>query len=376
MKFIVASSVLKEKLSKISNLVLQNPIVPILENFKFDITKNQLTITSSNLSAECQISLDIECFGECAICVPSKILLDLLTKLPDQPLTFNINTSKLTIEIISNNGRFNLAGECQEDFPIMPIPAYEPTIFKFDTQLFINTLSSILPFAGIDEMKTNSYGCYIEINKDHTKFIGTNFQIFNKIDIHIQNGSIIESPVVFYIPTKLVKHIISSFSHIKKDEIQITHNKTHITLQSQNIKLSTRLNEHNFVDYTIAFQYIQPNKFSTDTSELIGSIDRVSLANNEIKLLASNNMIEIYANNAAYENKFSEKLSSTQYGEDIDICFNPVLLIQTLKQVQSKELTILYSNFKEQFKIQETTYHQEIMIDKTLLVMPIMPSNT
>jgi DNA polymerase III subunit beta len=49
MKFVVSSSALLKQLSAISGVITTNPIVPILENFLFQINDGKLTITASDL---------------------------------------------------------------------------------------------------------------------------------------------------------------------------------------------------------------------------------------------------------------------------------------------------------------------------------------
>ena len=48
MKFVVSSSALLKQLTAISGVITTNPIVPILENFLFQIQNGKLTITPAN----------------------------------------------------------------------------------------------------------------------------------------------------------------------------------------------------------------------------------------------------------------------------------------------------------------------------------------
>ncbi|MFM8744997.1 MAG: DNA polymerase III subunit beta, partial [Cytophagales bacterium] len=49
MKFIVNSSYLLKQLSNINGVITTNPVVPILENFLFEIDKSNLKVTASDL---------------------------------------------------------------------------------------------------------------------------------------------------------------------------------------------------------------------------------------------------------------------------------------------------------------------------------------
>ena len=91
MKFIVSSSALLKQLSSINGVVTNNPVVPILENFLFEINNSKLTITASDLETSMITELPVEAKENGRIAAPAKILLETLKNLPDQPVTFTID---------------------------------------------------------------------------------------------------------------------------------------------------------------------------------------------------------------------------------------------------------------------------------------------
>ena len=60
MKFIVSSAELLKHLSNINGVITTNPVVPILENFLFEINDGLLTITASDLQISMTTEIDIE----------------------------------------------------------------------------------------------------------------------------------------------------------------------------------------------------------------------------------------------------------------------------------------------------------------------------
>jgi DNA polymerase-3 subunit beta len=120
MKFIVNSAYLLKQLSNINGVITTNPVVPILENFLFELEKGALTVTASDLQTSMITELQVESKEKGSIAVPARILLDTLKNLPEQPVTFSIDESTYSIEIISDNGRYKLSGENATDFPKVP----------------------------------------------------------------------------------------------------------------------------------------------------------------------------------------------------------------------------------------------------------------
>lgn len=111
MKFIVSSSALLKQLSGINGVVTTNPVVPILENFLFEIKEGKLTITASDLQTSMMTEIDVEAKEDGNIAVPARILMETLKNLPEQPVTFSIDHDTYSVEISSDNGRYKLAGE-------------------------------------------------------------------------------------------------------------------------------------------------------------------------------------------------------------------------------------------------------------------------
>ena len=101
MKFIVSSTQLLKHLQQISGVINANTVLPILEDFLFEIENNKLTIVATDLETMMKIHMDIEAKESGRVCIPAKILLDSLKNIPEQPLTFNIDSS-FGVEITSS----------------------------------------------------------------------------------------------------------------------------------------------------------------------------------------------------------------------------------------------------------------------------------
>ena len=63
-------------------------VLPILEDFLFDITDGILTITASNLETSIIDSIEVAEEEKGSVAVPARILIDTLRALPEQPITF------------------------------------------------------------------------------------------------------------------------------------------------------------------------------------------------------------------------------------------------------------------------------------------------
>ena len=88
MKFIVSSSILYKELQTLSGVINSSNTIPILDNFLFEVDKNKLTISSSDLESTMTSQIDIESTSNDKIAVSAKLLTDILKTFSEQPLTF------------------------------------------------------------------------------------------------------------------------------------------------------------------------------------------------------------------------------------------------------------------------------------------------
>src|SRR5664280_2659298 len=121
MKFVVSSSELLGHLQSISRVISSKNTLPILDNFLFNLSGNDLEITASDLESTLITRMKLEnTDGDGTIALPARILLDTLKEFSVQPLTFDINMDTMAVVISSENGKFNVVGQNGIDFPALP----------------------------------------------------------------------------------------------------------------------------------------------------------------------------------------------------------------------------------------------------------------
>src|SRR5512145_2631468 len=104
MKFVVSSTELLGHLQGISRVISTKNTLPILDNFLFNLSGNDLEITASDLESTLITRMKLEnTDGDGTVALPARILLDTLKEFPEQPLTFEINPDTLSIVISSEN---------------------------------------------------------------------------------------------------------------------------------------------------------------------------------------------------------------------------------------------------------------------------------
>ncbi len=103
MRFEVSSSELLKQLNIAAGAINANPVLPIMEDFLFEVKDNLLTITSTNLETTIITHLDVTADENGIIAIPAKILLDTIKALPEQPVTITVDESN-GVKILSSFG--------------------------------------------------------------------------------------------------------------------------------------------------------------------------------------------------------------------------------------------------------------------------------
>ena len=111
MKFEVSSQELVKKLQVAGSVIVANPVLPVTEDFLFNLEKSgKLTITATNVDTTIITSIMVTVIEAGSIAIPSKILLETLKALPEQPITISVGDNN-GIDIQSSYGKYHLSGE-------------------------------------------------------------------------------------------------------------------------------------------------------------------------------------------------------------------------------------------------------------------------
>src|ERR1700754_2075658 len=185
MKFIVSSSALLKQLQQISGVINANTVLPILEDFLFEVEKNKLTVVATDLETVMKVHLDIEAKDSGRVCIPAKILMDSLKNIPDQPLTLSIDKN-FSVEITSDNGKYKVMGENPDNFPKEPV-ADDTTSFTMASSALITAINKTLFAVSNDDLRPAMTGVYFELSKDYIQFVATDAHRlvrFKRTDVH------------------------------------------------------------------------------------------------------------------------------------------------------------------------------------------------
>jgi DNA polymerase-3 subunit beta len=368
MKFIVSSSQLLKQLQHIAGVINANTVLPILEDFLFEVEKNRLTVVATDLETVMRVQLDVEAKDSGKVCIPARILMDSLKNIADQPLSFNIDKN-FAIEITSDNGKYKVMGENPDNFPKEPV-ADDTTSFTMTASALITAINKTLFATSNDDLRPAMTGVYFELNKDAVQFVATDA---HRLVRYKRSEVSCPKQDAFIVPRKPL-NLLKAALPSNNDEISISYNSNHLFVNHGTTRMSCRLIDARFPDYKVVIPTDNPYKMVVSKTEFQGALRRVSVfsnkSTNQVALNISGSELQLAAQDIDFSFEGNERMKCQYDGENITIAFNARFLIEMLNAADSDEVRLELSTPTKAGILKPTELDDNE--DLLMLVMPLM----
>jgi DNA polymerase-3 subunit beta len=372
MKFIVNSSYLLKQLNAINGVITTNPVVPILENFLFEIAEGTLTITASDLQTSMITELEVEAKKDGSIAIPAKILLETLRNLPEQPVNFTIEESSYSIEISSDNGRYKLSGENATDFPRVPTVSDGYSV-NISSDVLGMAISNTIYAASNDELRPSMTGVFLKLDETNATFVATDSHRlirYRRVDIvsDMSHSMIIPRKALTLLKATLPSEVTN---------VAMEFNTSNAFFDFNRVKMICRLIDERYPDYENVIPADNENNVTIGKAELLSSLKRIAIYANktthQVRLKITGSELMISSEDLDFSNEANERLVCEHDGEDIEIGFNAKFLIEMLGNISSDQLTFKLSAPNRAGLIEPSNKNENE--DILMLVMPVMLNN-
>ncbi len=368
MKIIVSAATLLKKLQQINGVINTNTVLPILEDFLFEINKNILTITATDLETVIRVELEIEATENGRICIPAKILLETLKNIPEQPLTFDIDAT-FAVEITSDNGKYKVMGENPDNFPKEPA-ADDATKFTMQSSALVTAINKTIFSTSTDDLRPAMTGVFFELSKTGLQCVATDAHRLVK---YLRTDVTCPKTDSFIVPKKPL-NLLKGFLPMNADELTISYNKNHLFVQHGNSQLSCRLIDARFPDYKVVIPADNPYKLTVNKTDFQNAFRRISVfsnkSTNQVAMTITGSEIQLAAQDVDFSFEGNEHMKCQYNGEDMAIAFNAKLLIELLSAADSEDVVVELSTPNKAGIIKPT--EQNDSEDLLMLAMPLM----
>lgn len=369
MKFVVSSTELLKNLSYISGVIAPNPIVPILENFLFELEQNKLVVTASDMQTVMVAELDVNSSDAAAIAIPARLLMDTLKSLPEQPITVNLNTDTFGVEIVTSTGRFKITGENPMDFP-RPPQVNKNFNLELSSDILSDAINNTIFATSTDDLRPAMTGVFMDIQADNTTFVATDGHRLiryrrNDIQSSTDNRLILPRKALNLLKSSLPSSVVPVVTEFSSSNAFFSFG---------NIKLICRLIDERYPDYDNVIPKANPHKLIVERATFLATLKRISIFSNktthQIRLKMEPNELTISAEDLDYSNEAVEKIACEFDGELLEIGFNAKFLSEMLSNLSSSTVMMELSQPNRAGLIVPTSKQDNE--DILMLVMPVM----
>jgi DNA polymerase-3 subunit beta len=342
MKFVVSSTELLGHLQAISRVISSKNTLPILDNFLLNLSGNDLEITASDLESTLITRMKLEnASGDGIIALPARILLDTLKEFSVQPLAFDMNLDTLAVVITSENGKFNVVGQNGIDFPALPSIRKEKKFsFLINADVMLAGINKTLFATADDELRPVMGGIFIEASTDKITFVASDAHKlvrYQRTDSHADDNASFILPKK---PASLLRNILPK----EEGAVTVEFDDKNAFFNLNDYKVVCRLVEGNYPNYNSVIPKNNPRKVTIDRVEFYNTLRRVSVfsnqASNLVKLQLKGNQAMVSAQDIDFSISAYEKIKCQYEGEDMEIGFKSVFLLEILSNISTQDVMI------------------------------------
>jgi DNA polymerase III subunit beta len=371
MKFIVSSNLLLKQLQSISGVLSTNNTLPILDNFLFELSDNELKVSASDLETTMVARLNVDMAeSEGIVAIPAKLLLDTLKTFSDIPVTIEVDKANYGITLIAGEGKYRLAGQDGEEYP-RPAAIEGAASLKIESDILHNAISKTIFAASNDELRPAMTGVFCELSTENITFVATDA---HKLVRYRRNDIQADENVSFILPKKPLNQL-KNILGTDDAPVEIDYNEKNARFVFKNISMICRLIDGKYPNYSAVIPLENPNKLTLDRSPFLNALRRVSLFSNQttyqVKFKIAGTELHLTAEDLDYSNEARERLSCHYEGNDMEIGFNSKFMSEMLHNLETDQVVLEMSEPNRAgliLPLDDKNKDEDIL----MLVMPVM----
>ena len=342
MKLYVSQENFFHVLQKVSNVTPVRSTLPILSCILFTVKDNTLKMRSTDLEITMAATCDIQMEEEGAIAVPSKIIKEITSELPNTMLHFHIDDEQVIITT-DVGGEYRIMGYPAMEFPTEPI-VDDSKIVTLQSEKFKRIVEKTGFAVSRDEMKVALNGVLLQFNESELRAVSTDGHRLVKYTLKEFQGSDDIKDII--VPPKFLNLCVNSIKDVEFVTLRIGHN--HVMLELQDTTIYSRIIEERFPDYESVIPAENDKKILVNIDDLLSVVKRVGIFasknTRQISLSFSPSRALIKAEDIETASTAKEEIALDYNGEDFIIGYNSDYLREMIRHIDGEKVDIRLKN--------------------------------
>lgn len=374
MNFTISSSALLSLLQNTGKVIPPKATMPILDYFLFNLSDGKLSVTATDLETTMISEIRVDTVEEeGVVAITSKLLIDALRELSDQPV--NITVDKSTYEVILSwrTGRISIPGLGGAGYPELASLADESQKITIPADNLLNGVSKTIFATGEGELHPVMNGIYFDITPEAITFVATDAFKLAKITMRGETGA--SEAASFVLPKKpalLLRALLSK----ETENVSVEFDSRYIVFTLSGYKLITRAIEGRYPNYNSVIPTNNTNKVIVDRVAFLGSIRRVSVcssaANSLVKFTIEPGRMVVAAQDTDFSVSAEDTIECNYEGEPLAIGFKHTILVEMLSNISAKEVSFELADSTRPGLVIPAGETDEFEAEMVMLLMPIL----
>ena len=370
MKFVVKKEDLYNGIKIVERATSMKALQPVLLNILIEtIDKSTIKLTATDLDFTVTALVDAQVEIDGKITLPSKTLNEIVSKLGDKLITFEMSEGQNTVNITCQNSKFDIIGISAAEFPqeFSNIEINESEGFEIEIRPFVKAVKQAGFAAASYETSNLLSGIVCDISQNVMEIASTDGNRLARVRESIDNKDNHSKQLI--IPSKTLNEFIKMSGFIDEESVKIYTEKSKIIIKSEKTTTISRLLEGQFPKYNQLIPNESPKEALVNVSQMISALERVSIMVNEktsiVKLEFSNNNLKLSADTPD-SGKSEENIDIDYAGEELTIAFNYKFVLEALKNIDSDIVKVGLNT-----PLSATMFKPNSEEDYVCLIMPV-----
>jgi DNA polymerase-3 subunit beta len=335
MKLSAAREVILKPLQTVVGVVERRQTMPILSNVLLSVDGGKLKITATDLEVEMVAEADVKADGSGEITVPGRKLHDIFRALPEGVnVELSLSGERLTLK--AGRSRFTLSTLRAADFPTIDEIAAKQTLRVSRADLRRLVEKTHFSMAQQD-VRYYLNGLLFETDKKRLRAVATDGHRLALCEVDLIGSATRDEQLI--VPRKGVLELSRLLEG--DGEVQVALGANHIRVQLDGIRLTSKLIDGRFPEYSRVVPAQPKNVIKADRNLFRQALQRTAILSNEkyrgVRLELSPNSVIVQANNPEQEEAV-ETLEVEYGGDAMEIGFNVNYLLDALAAVDSEQV--------------------------------------
>lgn len=370
MKFVVKKEDLYNGIKIVERATSVKALQPVLMNILIEtIDKATIKLIATDLDYTVIAEVDAQVEEEGKITLPSKTLNEIVSKLGDKLVTFEMNEGETTVNITCQNSKFDIIGISASEFPdeFLDIQVREEEGFDIEIKPLAKAVKQAGFAAATYEASNLLSGIVCDISSNIMEIASTDGNRLARVRESIDNKDNHAKQLI--IPSKTLNEFIKMTSFLDEDVVRIYTEDSKLIIKSEKTITVSRLLSGQFPKYNMLIPQESPKEAMVDGSLMTSALERVAIMVNEktciVKLEFSHNNLKLTADTPD-SGKSEENLEIDYEGEELTIAFNYKFVLEALKNIDSDIVKVGLNT-----PLSATMFRPDNDEDYVCLIMPV-----